>query len=166
MAQEPISTQVLDRILERCGRDGSATIPILQAIQAEAGYVPVEAMKYVAAHTDIDATRLYGVATFYTQFRLKPVGRTMIRVCHGTACHVAGAERITAAVRDALGLADEDDTTSDQRFTVDEVACLGCCSLAPVIMVGETTHGKLTPDKVRKVIAGYRDTGAAAEESA
>jgi NADH-quinone oxidoreductase subunit E len=96
-----------------------------------------------------------GVATFYAQFRFAPAGRHTVRLCHGTACHVAGAERISRAVAEELGVADGE-TTADRLFTLTRVACLGCCSLAPVMMVDETAYGRLTPETVRRVFARYR----------
>lgn len=154
-----ISEEKLDEILDRCGRGKEAVIPILQAIQAEIGYVPRPAMEYVVKNSSIEAVEIYGVATFYTQFRLKPIGRNVIKVCHGTACHVAGAVEITNAIRDELNLKGEEDTTEDKMFTVEDVACLGCCSLAPVIMVGDISHGKLTPKSVRNIIKDYQKKG-------
>lgn len=155
-----ISDEKLAEILKKCGRGKEAAIPILQAIQAEVGYVPREAMNYVVENSDIDAVQLYGVATFYTQFRLKPIGKNVIKVCHGTACHVAGAVEISNTIRDELGLTGDNDTTEDQLFTIEDVACLGCCSLAPVIMVGENSYGKLTPESVRKKIKELKKKAA------
>ncbi|MFH0910372.1 MAG: NAD(P)H-dependent oxidoreductase subunit E [Planctomycetota bacterium] len=152
MEQETLSNQALDAILDQCGRGSDATIPILQAIQTAAGYIPRSAMEYVAGKSSIPAVQLYGVASFYTQFRLAPTGRHMIRVCHGTACHVAGAQAITRAVRGEAGLRGEADTTDDRFCTVEEVACLGCCSLAPVMTVDGASHGKLDPQAARKII--------------
>ncbi len=151
-----ISDEKITEILERCGKGKEAAIPILQGIQDVVGYVPRDAMNYVVANSNIDAVQLYGVVTFYTQFRLKPIGKNVIKVCHGTACHVAGAVEITNALRDELGLKGEDDTTEDNMFTVEDVACLGCCSLAPVIMIGSDTHGKLTPKSVRKIVKDFK----------
>jgi NADH:ubiquinone oxidoreductase subunit E len=153
----PIVPEELDAVLDRCGRGREAAIPILQGVQELLGYIPREAMEYIVAHSEIDAVQLYGVATFYTQFRLQPVGRHRIKVCHGTACHVSGATEITESIRRTLDLRGEDDTTSDRLVTVEDVACLGCCSLAPVIMVDGISHGKLTPDSVAKIVTRYRE---------
>jgi NADH:ubiquinone oxidoreductase subunit E len=103
----------------------------------------------------ISAAEIFGVATFYSMFRLKPQGKYVVRVCKGTACHVSGANAILNAIKEHLKLEDEEDTTSDAQFTVMEVACLGCCSLAPVIMIGDQTYGKLTPESVPAVIAKF-----------
>jgi len=112
-------------------------------------------MRVISERTGVPAAEIYGVATFYSQFRLKPQGRHTIRVCKGTACHVSGADTVAAAVRSHLNLKTENDTTDDGRFTVLEVACLGCCSLAPVMMVDEDTHGKLSVSKVSKILDKY-----------
>jgi len=98
---------------------------------------------------------MYGVATFYAQFRLKPVGKIVVKVCHGTACHVQGADAISTAIKDALGVEDGG-TTPDRLFTLETVACLGCCSLAPVMMIGEETFGKLTGSSAVKIIKEIR----------
>ena len=152
----------IEGILERCGREPDKAIPVLQAIQQQFGYVPREAMEYVAQHSEISAAQLYGVVTFYSQFRLKPVGRHIVRLCHGTACYVGGAQMITDAVHSELGLSDTKDTTDDKEFTVEEVACLGCCSLAPVMMIDDKAFGKLTPKKAREVFRAWKKKGGPA----
>ena len=106
--------------------------------------------------TGIAPATLTGVATFYAQFRFKPVGKNLLRVCHGTACHVSGAKELTEEIEEQLGVANGE-TTKDGLFTLETVSCLGCCSLAPVIMINETTHGNLTPAGVKKVLRKYRD---------
>ncbi|MBA7615141.1 NADP-reducing hydrogenase subunit HndA [subsurface metagenome] len=103
---------------------------------------------------DIPLGRIWGVVTFYGQFYLSPRGRNIIKVCHGTACHIGAAEKITDALYQELGV-DEGDTTEDGKFTVERVACLGCCSLAPCVMINEKTHGRLTPRKIKKIIKKY-----------
>ncbi len=135
---------------------------MLQQVQAEIGYLPPEVMDRIAERSGVSAARVFGVASFYSQFRLEPVGKHIIRVCQGTACHVQGAVAITEAVCDELGVA-EGGTTEDGEFTVEPVACLGCCSLAPVIMIDEDTFGRLTPDQARKIVRDYgaRTDGAA-----
>ena len=122
------------------GSDNSAAVPLLQAIQGEYRYLPRPAMDIVVEHTEISASQLFGVATFYAQFRLKPVGRHIIKVCHGTACHVQGADRLNTALRHILDLTanEEADTASNGSYTIEDVACIGCCSLAPVIVVDDT----------------------------
>ena len=126
------------------GSDPSAAVPILQAIQTEYGYLPRKAMNLVVEGTQINASQLYGVATFYAQFRLKPIGRHLIRVCHGTACHVQGADRLNTSLRHALEIEDPDqDTASNGSYTVENVACIGCCSLAPVMVIDGQAYPSL-----------------------
>lgn len=131
--------------IEEYGSDASAAVPLLQAVQNEYGYLPREAMDMIVSGTRITASQLYGVATFYSQFRLDPVGRNMIKVCHGTACHVSGADRLNTALRQSLGIKDDaEDTASNGSYTIEDVACVGCCSLAPVMVIGDETHGNLS----------------------
>ncbi|MBI4908304.1 MAG: NAD(P)H-dependent oxidoreductase subunit E [Acidobacteria bacterium] len=137
--------EVVDAIIAREGRTPEAAIPILQAIQAHWRYLPGEALRRVTETTEITASQIAGVASFYSRFRRTPVGDHMVRVCHGTACHVAGARAVTDELRRHLDIPDGADTDPQKVFTLEEVACLGCCSLAPVIMVDEQTAGKLTP---------------------
>lgn len=145
----------LDEVVEEVGAGPGSLVPLLQRAQAVYGWLPKEVLEGIAQRTRIPVARLYGIATFYTQFRLAPVGRHIIRVCHGTACHVAGAVRITEALEEELKVHDGE-TTPDLRFTLDSVACLGCCSLAPVMMVDDDTHGRLTPDRARIIIHDYK----------
>lgn len=142
-------------LLQYKGRHG-ALIPLLQDVQNLEGYLKNETLKYVSEQTGIPSAEIFGVATFYSMFRLKPQGKYVIRVCKGTACHVSGANSILSAIRETLKLEGKEDTTDDALFTVMEVACLGCCSLAPVIMIGDQTFGKLTPDSVPSVLNKFR----------
>ena len=135
------------------GAEG-ALIPLLQKAQAVEGYISPEAIRIITTETGIPPSEIYGVATFYAQFRLKPVGKYIIRVCHGTACHVANAKSITDAISDVLGIAGGE-TTPDRLFTLETVSCLGCCSLAPVIMINDQTYGNLTTTSVKKIIKRY-----------
>jgi NADH-quinone oxidoreductase subunit E len=132
------------------GKRGSL-IPILQGVQNTYGYIPRVAFELLAKETGLTLSDMYGVATFYAQFRLKPVGKIVVKVCHGTACHVQGADAISTAIKDALGVEDGG-TTPDRLFTLETVACLGCCSLAPVMMIGDDTFGKLTGSSAVKII--------------
>ena len=136
------------------GRKGSL-IPLLQEIQAIEGYLAKDTMRYLSEKININIAQIYGVATFYTMFHLKPQGKHTIRVCKGTACHVSDANYILKAIQQNLQLADGEDTTTDNLFTVMEVACLGCCSLAPVIMINDDTYGKLTPEAITKIVKKY-----------
>ncbi|MCU0581131.1 MAG: NADH-quinone oxidoreductase subunit NuoE [Syntrophales bacterium] len=145
----------VDEVLNRYKGHKGTLITVLQQVQAHKGYLEKEALERVARSMGVPTARIYGVVTFYAQFRLTPVGKHLIRVCHGTACHVQNADGLTEAVEGELGLK-TGETTPDMLFTVESVACLGCCSLAPVIMVGEKVYGKLSTDKVRKVIKEYK----------
>ncbi len=130
-------------------------IPLLQSAQQHFGYIPRRAIRYIAGVTGIPEPDVYGVITFYNQFRLRPMGRYVIRVCCGTACHVAGSRMLLDTIQDELGI-EVGDTSEDNLFTLLTVACLGCCSLAPVMMINDDTHGRLTPAKVRKILRGIR----------
>ena len=136
------------------GKKGSV-IPLLQGTQELFGYIPTEAFKKISKETDLKISDMYGVATFYAQFRLKPVGKHIIKVCHGTACHVQNANAITDSLKEALGVNDGE-TTPDGLFTLESVACLGCCSLAPVMMIGNDTYGKLTGGQSVKIVKNIR----------
>jgi NADH-quinone oxidoreductase subunit E len=139
------------------GEEGKL-IPLLQKAQATDGYLSREKIQEIHEQTGAPLAAIHGVATFYSQFRHHPVGKNIVRICHGTACHVNGANDITKAIQDTLQVADGE-TTKDKLFTLESVACLGCCSLAPVIMVGNTTHGKLTPREVKKILKKYQEMG-------
>lgn len=121
-------------------------IPVLQETQRQVGYLSREAMEVVSEELGVPLAELYGVATFYAQFHLKPRGRHIIRVCRGTACHVRGSAKIMDRIMSMLNVK-ENGTTDDLRFTLEPVACLGCCGLAPVVMIDEDTHGRLTDDQ-------------------
>lgn len=158
--QTSVDLAPIRAIVERVGRGRDACVLILQEMQAAYGYLPPEATAYVLAQTEISASQLYGVATFYEQFRFTPVGKHLIRVCHGTACHVNGANRIDQAVGERLGI-EEGQTTEDGLFTLQGVACLGCCSLSPVMMIGETVYGRLTPKETGAILKRYQAQAAA-----
>ncbi len=134
------------------GADG-ALIPVLQKIQNEYGYIQEETVNLVAERMNISASEIIGVATFYSQFRLEPVGVHMIKVCCGTACHVKGAPKITSEFSRKLDVA-VGSTTKDRMFTLEEVACLGACSLAPIVTLDGDVHGNLAPDNVDNIIQG------------
>ena len=144
----------LDEILARYKGERGSLIPVLQEVQNVYGYLSREVIEAVAAGLKIPASNVYGVATFYAQFHLKPRGRHVIRVCQGTACHVRGAAKIMDEVEKELGIV-PGETTPDLRFTLEPVACLGCCGLAPVMVVNDDTHGRLTPDKIAGILAKY-----------
>jgi len=142
---------LLDPLIEKYKNYKGNMIPLLQGAQAIYGYLPKEVFVKLSEHTGIKLSDMYGVATFYAQFRLKPVGKNIIKVCHGTACHVQNADSITDALQESLNIKDGE-TTEDRLFTLESVACLGCCSLAPVMMIGEETFGKLTGNQAVKIV--------------
>ncbi len=159
-------SQSLNSILTSAGRDRNALIPLLQQVQGEMGYVPKEAILAISEHLRAPTSEIFGVLTFYAQFRLKPVGKHMVKVCRGTACHVRGAPFILNAVEDELKLTGSEDTTPDGEFTMEKIACFGACSLAPVMVVDNDTSGHMTPDRARRLIRkiqGKREAKAAEE---
>ena len=126
-------------------------IPLLQEVQDLYGYLPEQALRKISEETNLGLSEMYGVATFYSQFRITPVGKHIIKVCHGTACHVQNSDAITEALENFLEIKDGE-TTKDRLFTLESVACLGCCSLAPVMMIDGETFGKLTGKKAEKIL--------------
>lgn len=146
----------LDTIVKKHREAGGSIISLLQDTQEAFGYVPKEAVLFFADELGIAPSRFYGVATFYAQFRLKPSGKHRVTACCGTACHVRGAERILNSIKRELHLGEEDDTTPDNQFTVEKVACLGFCSFAPVVLINGAVHGKTTADPVLKEIKALR----------
>ncbi|HEY9595344.1 MAG TPA: NAD(P)H-dependent oxidoreductase subunit E [Spirochaetia bacterium] len=140
------------RILDAYGRDPTKLIPILQAVQDEYRYLPEEVMVFVATSLGLPPARVYGVATFYAHFALEPKGKHVIRLCDGTACHVKGSLPILEAIRARLGLTATKRTTPDLLFTVETVACLGACGLAPVVVVNEQVHGQMNPDAAVAIV--------------
>lgn len=143
-------------IITEIGGEPEMAIPLLQEIQNRHGYLPEEVLEAVACESGIPVADLYGVATFYSQFRFVPSGEHLVKVCKGTACHVSGAEILFSTISDELGIG-EGGTTEDLKFSLESVACLGCCSLAPVVMIDEKVYGKLTAGKARKILKGYKD---------
>ncbi len=130
-------------------------IPLLQSAQDSYGYIPEKAIYYISELVGIPAADIYGVITFYTQFRLKPLGNNLIRICEGTACHVNGAKTVLSVIQDELDIT-IDETTEDGNFSLLTVACLGCCSLAPVMMINNETFGNLTSDKIKNALRKFR----------
>ncbi|TDP50817.1 NADH-quinone oxidoreductase subunit NuoE [Aminicella lysinilytica] len=150
----------LNPVLDKYAKVPGSLITILQQAQEIYGYLSVDTINYISEATGIKPAKIYGVATFYAQFRLQPIGKYLIMLCKGTACHVNGADRIEEAVCEYLNIQDGE-TTEDGVFTLNNVACLGCCSLAPVMMVrsndGNETYGNLTKDKVVQILAEIRE---------
>ncbi|MBI5443631.1 MAG: NADH-quinone oxidoreductase subunit NuoE [Deltaproteobacteria bacterium] len=147
-----VNLDKVEEIVARHGAKAEMAIPILQEVQAEFRHIPAEAIERIAERTEMSESQLYGVATFYSQFRLEPSGKRVIKVCHGTACHVGGSEGLTEAIEQRLGIK-IGQTTSDMEYTLTSVACVGCCSLAPVVMVeGDKTYGRLDRKKAVAVV--------------
>ena len=131
-------------------------ISLLQDIQEEFGYIPREVVIWFSKKLNIPGSRIYGIATFYAQFYLEPRGKNIITACCGTACHVRGSDRIISGIKRELCLAETQDTTPDREYTVEQVACLGFCSFAPVVLIDHDVRGKTTPDAVIKEIRSKR----------
>lgn len=148
----------IEKILEKYKNVRGAVIPVLQIVQAEYGYLPEPVVDLIAERLKISTNELVGVATFYAQFHLKPRGQHIIKVCCGTACHVKGAKKVLEKISQTLEVS-TGMTTKDSVFTLEEVACLGACSLAPVMMVDEDIYGKLAPDTVSTVIKEIKESG-------
>ncbi len=146
---------LLDGLVKKYAGKKGIMIPVLQETQSIYGYLPREAFEMLSGELGLSMSDMYGVATFYAQFRMSPVGKHIIKVCHGTACHVQNAGSITDALEEALKIKDGE-TTGDGLFTLESVACLGCCSLAPVMMIGDDTNGKLTGREAVKVVKDIR----------
>ena len=155
-AREELSLIVIDAIVHKYNVQPGAVVPVLQEIQDSYGYVPPVAIERIAENMGIPASEIFGIVTFYTQFRLQPLGKNLIKVCHGTACHLSGAERIAEVLAQATG-AKEGETSQDGMFTVERVACLGCCSLAPCIMLNGEIHGRLTPKAIDNLVRQARE---------
>jgi len=146
---------LLQDVLDHYANVSGSLITILQKAQDIYGYLPMDVIYHVAEKTGNSPAKVLGVATFYTQFRLTPVGKYLIMLCQGTACHVNGSERIESAICEELGIHNEE-TTADGLFTLKNVACLGCCSLSPVMMINDETYGSLTPEKALGILNDLR----------
>jgi NADH-quinone oxidoreductase subunit E len=143
-------------ILDRFGRHPARLVPILQALQEEFRYLPEEVLSYVATSLRVPASSIFGVATFYAHFALEPKGKYIVRLCDGTACHVKHSIPILEALRKHLGLSETVTTTPDMLFTVETVACLGACGLAPVMVINEDIHGQMTPERAVSLVESIR----------
>lgn len=146
---------LLADVLDKYAGDETNLITILQHAQEIYGYLPIDVIYHIAERVGVSPARVMGVATFYAQFSLNPRGKYLVMICQGTACHVNGSERVSRAVYDELGI-EEGETTQDGLFTIKNVACLGCCSLSPVMMINDDTYGSLTPEKAVEIIRGLR----------
>ena len=150
-----IDISQVDAIIDGCGTDRCEAITILTSIQDCFHYLPQEALDRVCERTDCTPAQLYGVATFYSHFRMQPAGAHRVKVCIGTACHVKGAEAVYDAFRRHLALDEDSDTDADRLFTVEKVACLGCCMLAPALQIGRTTYGHVTQAQVGGLLRDF-----------
>jgi len=153
----------LDKVLVEYGSVEGNLITILQKAQEIFGFLPREVIEYIARGMKLKTSKIYGVATFYTQFLFEPVGRFLITRCMGTACHVNGAKIIEDAISDVLGISDGE-TTEDGLFTLNNVACIGCCALSPAMMINGETYGQLTREKVGDILNGLRAQATACPE--
>lgn len=143
-------TERLQKVFSRFEGKPSELIAVLQAVQAELGYLPEDAMREIARFTRTPESRVYGVATFYAQFRFKPIGRYHIMACRGTACHVRGAPRILQELKRILGI-EEGETRADGMYSLETVACIGACGLSPTLMINKKVEGKLTPKRLAEI---------------
>lgn len=150
-----IDAKKLDEILAKYEGQKGVLIPIMQDVQNLYNYLPKAALEHVSKKLDVPMAEIYGVVTFYSLFHLNPRGKYIIRCCQGTACHVRGGASILNALEAQLGIK-PGETTADGRFTLETVACLGACGLAPVMQIDEDTHGRMTAEKVAKVLAEYK----------
>ena len=146
-----------DAIIAQVGTQREKIIPLLQALQAEFAYLPSEVLERVYETTQMDRAQVRSVATFYSQFRLAPYGKHVIKVCNGTACHVKGAEIIHDTFRRELQIEDGTATTADGEYSVENVGCLGCCALAPAVQIDDTIYGHVTPGTVGNVLAQFEE---------
>ena len=151
---EEIDLDKVDELIKPYVGKKEMLIPALQKVQDYFGYLPRPAVEQVSKRMRIPLSRLYGVATFYAQFKMKPRGRYIIRVCQGTACHIQGSPKIAERIEEELGI-ESGETTDDLRFTLEEVACIGACALAPVIVINDEPHGRLAPDKIKDILDSY-----------
>ena len=156
MNRNSVDLALLDGVLAKYADVKGSLITILQKTQDIYGYLPKEAIELISEKTGIATSEIMGVGTFYTPFRFEPVGKYLIMLCQGTACHVISSELILQTIKDELGI-DDGGTTEDGLFLLKCVACLGCCSLSPVMMINEDTYGSLIPDKTKKILKELRE---------
>lgn len=144
--------EIFKKILKRYFENEGNIITILQDVQESFGYIPEESINWFSKKLDIPASRFFGVATFYSQFHLKPRGKNVITVCRGTACHVKGSEKLINRTLMELDIPSDEETSEDLKFTVEKVNCIGACGIAPVVMINKEVHGNMTLDKMMKEI--------------
>jgi len=151
----PENFEKLQGVIDEYKEKKGALIPVLQKAQDIFGYLPLEVQKFIAKGMDVPLQRIYGIATFYAQFSLEPKGEHSIGLCMGTACYVRGAQSILEKLKEELGV-DVGGTTEDLKFTLTATRCLGCCGLAPVMMIDDDVYGRLTPDRIPEILGKYR----------
>jgi len=159
-ADPKIDVKLLEPTLEKYANVDGSLIAILQKAQDLYGYLPVDLLAYIAHRTGVKPARVIGVVTFYTQFRMNPIGKHLILICQGTACHVNGSADVEASIKGYLSV-DEGAISEDGLFTYNNVACLGCCSLAPAIMIGDKVYGNLTREKTVSILEEIKNKEAA-----
>jgi NADH-quinone oxidoreductase subunit E len=158
------TTVEVDRLLNGFSPEKSNIIPILQAVQGRLGYLPEDAIKRISEYTKTPEAEIMGVASFYTQFRFTPVGKHMVTVCRGTACHVLGSKKLVDELEDLLGI-HPGGTTSDMNFSLQTVACFGSCALAPLVVVDGKVYGRVTSQKAKELLDSIRNGGRGPSES-
>jgi NADH:ubiquinone oxidoreductase subunit E len=154
---EESSVAALEGIYQDIFKTGGNIILVLQEIQKAFGYIPEDAVNWFSRKTDIPSSKFFGVVTFYSQFHLQPRGKNIITACCGTVCHVKGADRVISRLRDELSLKPGQDTTRDKQFTLENVNCVGACSIAPIVIVNDKIYGNMNPDKIVKNLQDYRE---------
>ena len=147
----------LRRILDKHQKTKGNIISLLQDIQETFGYIPEDAVNWFSKRLNIPAAKLFGVATFYSHFRLKPRGKNTITICCGAACHIKGSKELLEHVRETLSLKDNEDTTPDLKFTLQEATCIGACNIAPVVLINNSVYGNMEKEKLSKLIKGFVD---------
>jgi len=160
--EEQSQVELVREILSCYESKPSRLVPLLLDVQGSVGYLPEEGMRLIAHFLDMSVGQVYSVASFYSQFQLTPIGRHRITVCRGTACHIRGAPQILGEIEKGIGI-NEGETSSDLEYTLETVACMGCCALAPCIKVNDDVHGELTPRKVKEVLLNLDKEGADAQ---
>ncbi len=147
----------LNRILAKHQKTGGNIISLLQDIQETFGYIPEDAVNWFSERLNIPAAKFFGVATFYSHFRLKPRGKNTITICCGAACHIKGSKELLEHVREILSIKEGEDTTEDLKFTIQEATCIGACNIAPVVLINNSVYGNMEKDKLSKLIKGFVD---------
>lgn len=135
-------------------KNEESLIPVLQAVQKEEGFISAEAVSRIAKYLNISRSKIFGVASFYSQFRFNPPGRNSVKICLGTACHVQGGDFLLSALQLELGIV-PGETTADKKFDLERIACLGCCALAPVMKVNKDIHSRMSVIKIKEVLSKY-----------